>query len=130
MLKSKLSFLLSILLIPTLSFAQPSFSTSRSTDNRFVYQGIYQCEFDQMVSITPSSYSTVILRWNNEQIEMSPSLTSTGSVRLEDSRGQWLWLQLGHKSMLFNNETQTRVLDDCTHRRQAQFTPPSLHLND
>lgn len=85
-----------------------------------VHTGTSQCEFNQSVDITPSAKHPgyVDLRHGNRTWLMKPVLSSTGAMRLEDVRGETLYLQIANKSMLLNVHKGQRMVDDCVHERQ------------
>jgi hypothetical protein len=49
---------------------------------------------------------------------MKPLLTSTGTIRLEDVKGQTLLLQILTKSMLMDTKVGRRLVDGCVHASQ------------
>ena len=49
---------------------------------------------------------------------MSPVVTSTGAIRLEDQKGGAVWLQIGNKSMLMNQRLGQRLADECMSPQQ------------
>jgi hypothetical protein len=49
---------------------------------------------------------------------MSPVVTSTGAIRLEDARTGAVWLQLSNKSMLMNQKLGSRLADVCMNPAQ------------
>ena len=44
----------------------------------------------------------------------------TGALRLEDVRGETLFIQIRNKSMLMNQKSGQRLVDDCVHPSQLQ----------
>jgi hypothetical protein len=59
--------------------------------------------------------------------------TTTGAIRLEDSKAGAVWLQLANKSMLMDQKNGRRVADECAHPDQVAFAkemvnnpPPAL----
>ena len=85
-----------------------------------VYYGEYDCDFKQVVQISPSERhpSYVELRYAKNNYLMKPVLSSTGAVRLEDVKGQTLMIQIASKSMLMNVKTGTRLVDACVSATQ------------
>lgn len=85
-----------------------------------VYYGEYDCDFKQVVQISPSERhpSYVELRFAKNNYLMKPVLSSTGAVRLEDVKGQTLMIQIASKSMLMNVKTGTRLVDACVSATQ------------
>lgn len=55
----------------------------------------------------------------NFKFKMTPVVTSTGAIRLEDPVAGAVWLQLSNKSMLMNHKTGSRLADACM--TPAQF---------
>jgi hypothetical protein len=51
---------------------------------------------------------------------MSPVPTTTGAVRLEDTRAGAVWLQIANKSMLMNQKIGQRLADECMSTAQLQ----------
>ena len=47
------------------------------------------------------------------KFRMTPVVTGTGAIRLEDSRAGAVWLQLSNKSMLMNQKLGSRMADAC-----------------
>ncbi|WP_062192397.1 hypothetical protein [Caldimonas taiwanensis] len=91
-----------------------------------VYVGRSDCEFGQHVTVTPhpdhAGYFTVTLA--SKTWVVKPVLSSTGALRMEDVRGQALYLQITDKSMLMNTALGYRVADNCVHpkHREAMAT--------
>lgn len=85
-----------------------------------VYYGDYDCDFKQVVQISPSERhpSYVELRFAKNNYLMKPVLSSTGALRLEDVKGQTLMIQIASKSMLMNVKTGTRLVDACVSATQ------------
>ncbi len=88
-----------------------------------VYYGAYDCELNQSVNIAASSKypSYVTLKHLKSEYLMKPVLTSTGAIRLEDTRGETLMLQIANKSMLLNVKTGRRLVDDCVSPKQREL---------
>lgn len=53
------------------------------------------------------------LHLKNTKYRMTPVLTSTGAIRLEDPKAGAVWLQLANKSMLMNQKLGQRLADEC-----------------
>lgn len=67
------------------------------------------------------------------KFRMTPVVSSTGAIRLEDIEAGAVWLQLSNKSMLMNHKTGSRMADVCMTLAQAAVAdamlknpPPSL----
>lgn len=93
---------------------EPATAEQISASER-VYYGDYDCDFKQVVQITPSERhpSYVELRFAKASYLMKPVLSSTGALRLEDVKGQTLMIQIASKSMLMNVKTGVRLVDAC-----------------
>ena len=50
---------------------------------------------------------------------MTPVVTSTGAVRLEDTKAGAVWLQIANKSMLMNQRLGQRLADECMSSEQV-----------
>lgn len=91
-----------------------------------VYVGRSDCEFGQHVTVTPHpdhpGYFNVALAGKTWVVR--PLVSSTGALRMEDVRGQALYLQIADKSMLMNTALGYRVADNCVHpkHREAMAT--------
>lgn len=85
-----------------------------------VLLGTSQCEFNQSVDVSRNEKHPgyVDLRHGKRTYLMKPVLSSTGAMRLEDVRGETLYIQIANKSMLLNTRTGQRLVDDCVHERQ------------
>ena len=60
-----------------------------------------------------------------------PQVTSTGAIRLEDSKAGMVWLQIPAKSMLLNAKAGRREVDNCQHpeqRAEAATPAPSIGI--
>lgn len=82
--------------------------------------GTYQCEFGQSISVRPDERNPgyMDVRFQKQQMTMRPVLTSTGSLRLEDVRGERLLLQIANKTMLMDERAGKRLVDGCVHAAQ------------
>ena len=77
--------------------------------------GRIPCELGVVVNvaseITAPGYFDV---WGkNFKFRMTPVVSSTGAIRLEDPVAGAVWLQLSNKSMLMNHKTGFRLADAC-----------------
>ena len=88
-----------------------------------VYYGVYDCEFQQTVSITqsPKHVSYVDVKAAKGLWLMKPVLSSTGAIRLEDVRGETLMVQISSKSMLLNVKSAQRIVDECISPKQREL---------
>ena len=80
-----------------------------------VFTGRLQCELGQVVLLLPieESPGRFQLTLKKQKYLMTPSVTPTGAVKLEDLKSGALWIQLASKSMLFNSKLGQRMADDC-----------------
>ncbi|MES2089441.1 MAG: hypothetical protein V4532_05625 [Pseudomonadota bacterium] len=85
-----------------------------------VLTGRYACEFGKSVTVTPRKANAGYfdLKFGNKSWLMKPSLTSTGTTRLEDFKGTMLLVQILTKSMLMDHLAGHRVVDGCVHEAQ------------
>ncbi len=85
-----------------------------------VYTGSSDCEFDQKIVVEPSQKHVgyVELQHGKKSWLMRPVVSSTGAVRLEDVRAEALLIQIGSKTMLLNQKTGQRIVDECRHTMQ------------
>lgn len=100
-----------------------------------IYLGRFPCELDTFVTLTadPRSPGYFDMQIRKIKYRMSPVLSSTGAIRLEDRQAGAVWLQLANKSMLMNQKLGQRLADECVNPDQATFAeamiknpPPSL----
>ena len=100
-----------------------------------VERGRIECELGAVVTVSeiPNAlgYFRVVMRQFN--FTMSPVVSATGAIRLEDKAAGALWLQLPHKSMLMSQKLGSRLADECVAPQQAQSAktdPKSADLLD
>ena len=88
-----------------------------------VYYGVYDCEFNQTVDIEkhPTRAAYVNVKSGKSAWLMKPVLSSTGAIRLEDTKGETLMVQISSKSMLLNVKTARRIVDDCVSPKQREL---------
>ena len=88
-----------------------------------VYYGVYDCEFNQTVDIEkhPKHAAYVNVKTGKSAWLMKPVLSSTGAIRLEDTKGETLMVQISSKSMLLNVKTARRIVDDCVSPKQREL---------
>lgn len=95
-------------------------------DQRYAFSlthlGDHACEFKRtlLVSPHPSHEGYVHVHFDRRVITAKPVLSSTGAIRLEDVRGQFLLLQIAFKSMLLDTRSGQRVADECVHARHLE----------
>lgn len=100
-----------------------------------VHTGRIACELGAHVTVTPDSARPTgfVVQLAGHVFHMSPVVSSTGAVRLEDAKSGAMWLQLGNKSMLMNTKLGQRMADECQSPAQLAVAeslknnpPPSL----
>ncbi len=108
---------------PAPVYAVPDAQPDQVKAAELVYYGMYDCEFQQTVSITQSQKHSayVDVKHGKNDWLMKPVLSSTGAVRLEDVKGETLMVQISSKSMLLNVKTAHRIVDDCISPRQREL---------
>ena len=82
-----------------------------------VHYGKYVCDekFEVYVEPNPVFTGYVDVRYKKDVWVMKPVASVTGAVRLEDTRGRVLLVQIPFKSMLLNTQTGQRIVDSCQH---------------
>jgi hypothetical protein len=85
-----------------------------------VLYGTYDCELGKTadVSTLPKYPGYVEVKSGKSSWMMKPVASSTGAIRLEDMKGQFLVIQIANKSMLFDSKSGHRVLDGCVNEKQ------------
>lgn len=88
-----------------------------------VHVGHIPCELANAVHIqadpkTPGYFQVQVKSVAGANYRMTPVLTSTGAIRLEDTRQGAVWLQLANKSMLMNQKLGKRLADECMSPQQ------------
>ncbi len=85
-----------------------------------VHTGHIACELGASVDIQPDSQSPgrFHVLGKGFKYHMAPVATSTGAVRLEDTRAGAVWLQIANKSMLMNQKLGQRMADECMSAQQ------------
>ncbi len=100
-----------------------------------IYTGRLQCELGQVVLLLPIQEmpGRFQLTLKKQKYLMTPSVTPTGAIKLEDPQMGAFWIQLGNKSMLFNSKLGQRMADECqgpgqqaVAMRERITPPPSL----
>lgn len=96
-----------------------------------VESGRMACEFGIFVSVThvPGAPGYFKVNMRHHDFTMTPVISASGAVRLEDKKAGAVWLQLGHKSMLMSQKLGTRLADDCASPKQAQAAVSSADRN-
>jgi hypothetical protein len=87
-----------------------------------VHYGKYVCDekFEVFVERNPVFTGYVDVRYKRDVWVMKPVASRTGAVRLEDTRGKVLLVQIPSKSMLLNTQTGQRIVDSCQHDVQRE----------
>lgn len=87
-----------------------------------VHYGSYDCEFGQSaeVSTLPKYPGYAEVKSGKRTWLMKPVASSTGAIRLEDLKGQFLVIQIANKSMLLDVKLGQRVLDGCVNEKQRE----------
>jgi hypothetical protein len=86
-----------------------------------VVLGKMPCELSAHVLVRPDPRGAgmFVLELGKQRFFMTPVLTSTGAIRLEDPDAGAVWLQLGNKSMLMSQKLGKRLADACVSPDQA-----------
>jgi hypothetical protein len=80
-----------------------------------VHTGRMVCELNNFVTVTPDPQSSTrfIVQMQKHTYHMTPVVSPTGAIRLEDAQAGAMWLQLSNKSMLMNSKLGQRMADEC-----------------
>ena len=86
-----------------------------------VHVGRMPCELGAFVTVTadPATPGHFHVEGKGFKYYMSPVVTTTGTVRLEDAKGGAVWLQIANKSMLMNQRAGQRLADECMSPEQV-----------
>ena len=86
-----------------------------------VYVGRMACELGAFVNVSPDGASPgrFMVEGKGFKYSMVPVTTSTGAVRLEDTKAGAVWLQISNKSMLMNQKLGQRLADECQSAEQV-----------
>ena len=103
-----------------------------------VHTGRMACELGVHVSVQadPQKPGEFVLHIQQHTYHMTPVVSSTGAVRLEDTKAGAMWLQLANKSMLMNTKLGQRMADECQSpaqmavAEQMKLNPPPSLLDD
>ncbi len=95
-----------------------------------VHTGRIGCELGQHVNVHADEQNPGYFKVSGSgfNFHMNPVATSTGAVRLEDSRAGAVWLQIANKSMLMNQKVGKRLADECMSPEQMQVAE-AIRLN-
>jgi len=100
-----------------------------------VHVGQLPCELGASVHLESDAKAPGYfnLQGKGFRYRMHPVATSTGAIRLEDSKAGAVWLQLANKSMLMDQKQGKRLADECASPAQVAVAqamktnpPPSL----
>ena len=85
-----------------------------------VHTGAIACELGASVVIEPDAQSPgrFHIQGKGFRYHLTPTVSSTGAVRLEDRHAGAVWLQIANKSMLMNQKLGQRMADECMSERQ------------
>jgi len=102
-----------------------------------VHTGRMVCELGNSVTVTPDTQApgSFFLQLRQHRYHMTPVVSATGAIRLEDAQAGAMWLQLPNKSMLMNSKLGQRMADECQSPAQMAVAeamksgPPSTLLD-
>ena len=85
------------------------------------------CEFDQKIQVHANAAHPgyVDMSYNKKKYTMKPVLSPTGALRLEDVRSEALMIQIASKTMVMNQKTGQRMVDNCVHPDQRTVSADS-----
>jgi hypothetical protein len=85
-----------------------------------VLTGVANCEFKEKVDIEKieGHSGNFKLTFDRKTYIMVPEETTTGAIRLVDTGGAVVWVQIPIKSMLMNQREHHRMVDDCQEDEQ------------
>ena len=97
---------------------------------REVLLGESGCEFDQKIQVDASAKHPgyVDMSFNKKRYTMKPVMSSTGALRLEDVRSEALMIQIASKSMVMNQKTGQRLVDNCVHPDQKTVSADTTQV--
>jgi hypothetical protein len=86
-----------------------------------VHLGQMKCELGQTVIITNDEKSPgrFYMHHQRQTYHLTPVVSKTGALRLEDAQKGAVWIQLSNKSMLMNSQLGQRLADECQSPAQA-----------
>jgi hypothetical protein len=111
---------------PAKSAAEPVSATNDNLDpgqlsmaDR-VLTGAADCEFKQKVDVEkiPGHTGNFKVTFDRKTYIMVPEETTTGAIRLVDTGGAVVWIQIPMKSMLLNQKEHHRLVDNCQEDEQ------------
>jgi hypothetical protein len=85
-----------------------------------VLTGIADCEFKEKVDVEkiPGHGGNFKVTFEHKTYIMVPEETTTGAIRLVDTAGAVVWIQIPMKSMLMNQKEHHRLVDNCQEDEQ------------
>lgn len=103
--------------------AQPVLGDAEMALAKRVHTGPITCGGGHTITITaddknPGYFHLVS---GKQSYHVHPVQTTSGAMRLEDTKAGAVWLQLGSKSMLMNQKLGQRVADECTSPEQRAY---------
>jgi hypothetical protein len=137
-MKAHLGFAASILWVSGAMAQSVALTAAHLEAAMKVQVGTLPCELGQTVVLTAdaSEMGFFNLQIGKQRFRVSPELTTTGAVRLEDKAAGIVWLQLANKSMLMNQKLGRRIADECKSTIQLKVAeemrmrPPVSVLDD
>jgi Flp pilus assembly protein TadG len=100
--------------------ALPAASADQLAAAERTHFGNYICELDQSIDVgmNPKTPGYVDVSFKKKTYTMTPIVSSTGAVRLEEVKGGMLLIQIANKSMMMDSKAGQRVVDGCVHEKQ------------
>ena len=85
-----------------------------------VLTGVADCEFKEKVDVEkiPGHNGNFKVTYDHKSYIMVPEETTTGAIRLVDTTGAVVWIQIPMKSMLMNQKEHHRLVDNCQEDEQ------------
>ncbi len=85
-----------------------------------VLTGVADCEFKEKVDVEkiPGHSGNFKVTYEHKTYVMVPEETTTGAIRLVDTAGAVVWIQIPMKSMLMNQKEHHRLVDNCMEDEQ------------
>jgi hypothetical protein len=115
---------------PAAAAAPVELSAEQVSIAQIVTTGRIQCADGQSVTITPDTKvnGAFDVLFGKTKYDVVPKPTTSGAVRLEDSKTGIVFMQLANKSMLFNERQGRRLADECLSPAQ-QAVADSMKAN-
>ena len=104
---------------PTVPVPMPASEQAIEQDQKVVAEQVHigrmVCELGNSVHVSLDTQNPghFHVQMNKHTFHMSPVVSATGAIRLEDSHAGAMWLQLSNKSMLMNSKLGQRMADEC-----------------